>query len=144
MRGRGGTWMGVLALVLFGGCGELRSPTDPGPAEPPPDPNARLSRIQAEIFTPTCAAAGCHGTFLPQQELVLIAGQSYANLVNRPSTQISGLNRVTPFNPDDSYMYRKVTGRNITGDRMPQASPVLTDAQIQLIRDWIRRGAPND
>lgn len=136
--------MGVLALVLLGGCGELKSPTDPGPVEPPPDPTATFSRIQTEIFTPTCAAAGCHGTFLPQENLLLTAGQSYAALVNRPSNQISGLNRVTPNNPDDSYVYRKVTGRNIIGDRMPQGGPFLTDAQIQLIRDWIRRGAPND
>ena len=32
----------------------------------------------------------------------------------------------------------------ITGDRMPQGGPYLTDAQTKLVRDWIRRGAPND
>jgi hypothetical protein len=27
---------------------------------------------------------------------------------------------------------------------MPQSGPYLTDARIKLVRDWIRRGAPND
>lgn len=146
MWGRGGSWRraALLSLALLAGCGELKLPTDPGPVEPPPDPTATLSRIQTQIFTPTCAVAGCHFSFAAQLELSLTPGQSHANLVNRPSMQIATLNRVTPFDPDNSYLYRKITGRNITGDRMPQASSPLSDEQIQLIRHWIRRGAPND
>jgi hypothetical protein len=52
--------------------------------------------------------------------------------------------RIAPSDPANSYLYRKVIGSGITGDRMPQGGPFLTDAQIKLIRDWIRRGAPND
>ena len=52
--------------------------------------------------------------------------------------------RIAPLDPANSYLYRKISGSGITGDRMPQALPPLTDAQIKLVRDWIRRGAPND
>jgi len=45
---------------------------------------------------------------------------------------------------DESSYSGKITGAGITGDRMPQGGPYLTDAQIKLVRDWIRRGAPND
>jgi hypothetical protein len=61
-----------------------------------------------------------------------------------PSTENPSLNRITPGDAPNSYLYRKITGVGITGDRMPQGGPVLNDAQIALVRDWIRRGAPND
>jgi hypothetical protein len=64
--------------------------------------------------------------------------------VGVPSVEMPGLARVTPGDPANSYLYRKITGAGITGDRMPQNLTPLTDAQIKLVRDWIRRGAPND
>ena len=137
-------WWWVLALTLLASaCGELRTPTQPEDSDDD-FPPATLSRIQSQIFTPTCAVPACHGTLGPQEQLVLAAGQSYANLVNRRSVQMPSLNRVTPEDPDNSYLYRKVTGNNIAGDRMPQGSPPLSEDQIRLIRGWIRRGAPND
>ena len=44
----------------------------------------------------------------------------------------------------DKSLIRHAKLKGITGDRMPQGSPPLSDAQIKLVRDWIRRGAPND
>ena len=52
--------------------------------------------------------------------------------------------RVAPGDYANSYLYRKITGVNITGDRMPSGGPYLNDEQIRLVREWIRRGAPND
>ena len=75
---------------------------------------------------------------------MLTAGVAYMNTVNHPSVEMPQLNRVTPADPANSYLYRKITGSGITGDRMPQGQSPLTDAQIKLVRDWIRRGAPND
>lgn len=132
----------VLAAMLAG-CGELKVlPTEPEPN--PPDPNATFTRVQQEILTPSCSANGCHGPLGTQSELLLVAGSSYANLVNRPSVEINSLLRVEPLDPDDSYLVRKLEGVNIVGDRMPQGGPYLSDAQLKLVRDWIRRGAPND
>ncbi len=100
--------------------------------------------MQSEVLTPNCTAVGCHDSLGRQAGLVLVSGTSYAQLVNQPSTQISSLSRVTPRNFGDSYLYRKITGVGITGERMPSGGPYLTDAQAALVREWIRRGAPND
>ena len=136
----------LLAIIfVLAGCGKLKElPTEPGGGGEPIDESATFTRVQNEVFTPTCAAIGCHDPLGQQQQLVLSPGRAYANIVNRPSTEMPSLQRIAPSDPSNSYLYRKVIGSGITGDRMPQGGPFLTDAQIKLIRDWIRRGAPND
>ncbi len=132
-------------LLLLCACGKLKElPTDPGVGTEPIDPTATFTRVQNEIFTPTCGAIGCHDPLGQQQGLILTAGRAYANSVGRPSTEMPSLLRVAPSDPANSYLYRKIVGAGITGDRMPQGGPYLTDAQTKLVRDWIRRGAPND
>lgn len=133
-----------MALLLLTACGELKTPTDADGGGAPIDSSATLTRVQTEIFTPTCATLGCHDPLGQQSQLVLSAGRAYANTVNVRSVEITSLDRVEPGDPANSYLYRKLTGAGITGDRMPQGLPPLSQAQIQLVRDWIRRGAPND
>jgi hypothetical protein len=136
----------VLLALLHISCGKLNEITDPdgGDGGDPIDPTATLTRVQTEVFTPTCAVIGCHDTLGRQENQILVAGQAYANIVNRPSTQMPQLMRIRPNDPAGSYLYRKVTGAGINGERMPQFGLPLPDAQVRLIRDWIRRGAPND
>ncbi|MEO8035496.1 MAG: hypothetical protein ABI837_13755 [Acidobacteriota bacterium] len=135
--------IGTLALAA---CGKLREiPTDPGPGSGEPiDPTATFTRVQNEIFTPTCGAIGCHDPLGQQEQLVLTPGRAFPAIVGKPSIEMPSLMRIAPGDPANSYLYRKITGAGITGDRMPQGGPFLTDAQIKLVRDWIRRGAPND
>jgi hypothetical protein len=129
--------LALFSLLLALACGKLKEPTDPGGGSGEPiDPTATFTRVQNEIFTPTCGAIGCHDRLGQQEGLVLTPGM--------PSHQMPSLLRVAPGDPTGSYLYRKVVGSGITGDRMPQGGPYLNDAQIKLIRDWIRRGAPND
>lgn len=136
--------LALVAFLLFASCGKLKElPTNPDGGGPPPDPTATFTRIKTEIL-PTCAAPGCHGTIAPQQNLVLAPSSAYANIVNIASVESPSLVRVKPDDPDNSYLYRKITGVGITGERMPLGGPYLSDAQITLVRDWIRRGAPND
>ncbi|HYR28197.1 MAG TPA: hypothetical protein VEU30_07000 [Thermoanaerobaculia bacterium] len=133
----------VLALLLTA-CGNLETVTGPDGGGDPIDPTATLTRVQAEVFTPTCARIGCHDALGQQSQLVLTVGRSFEQTVNRPSVEMPNLSRVAPNDPTGSYLYRKITGTGITGDRMPQGLPALSDAQITLVRNWIRRGAPND
>ena len=130
-------------LMLLAACGELKTPTSPGGGDPL-DPSATFTRVQNEVFTPDCARSGCHDVIGQQSQMVLAAGQAYASVVNRPSVEMPALLRVAPGSPDDSYLYRKITGTGITGDRMPAGFPPLSDEKIRLVREWIRRGAPND
>ena len=135
----------LVGLVLISGCGKLKElPTAPGGSGDPIDPTATFTRVQNEIFTPTCAQLGCHDRLGRQESQQLSADVSYSQIVNHASVEMPQLNRVTPSDPTNSYLYRKINGSGISGDRMPQGGPYLSDAQIKLIRDWIRRGAPND
>lgn len=136
----------IFLALVFVSCGklnELTAPGDPGGGEPI-DPTAAFTRVQNEVFTPTCSVIGCHDTLGQQSQQILSPGRAYASIVNVPSVEMPQLMRIRPGDPANSYLYRKVTGAGITGERMPQFGPPLPDAQIRLIRDWIRRGAPND
>ena len=135
----------LVVALLAAGCGKLAElPSDPGGGLPPPDPTATFARVQSTVFTTNCTTIGCHDRLGQQSQLVLTADRSYAAIVNVPSVETPSLSRVAPGDPSNSYLYRKIIGSGITGDRMPQGQPPLSDAQIALVRDWIRRGAPND
>ena len=137
----------LVFLLLLVSCGKLKElPTDPsgGGGGEPIDPTATFTRVQNEVFTPTCAALGCHDPLGHQENQILTPGRAYAQSVGVASVQMPSLMRVQPGDPTNSYLYRKIIGSGITGDRMPQGGPFLSDAQIKLVRDWIRRGAPND
>jgi hypothetical protein len=102
-----------------------------------------LTSIQDTVFTPRCA--GCHsglGASLPGAMNLTSAAASRAALVNVPSLEQPALNRVTPGNPNDSYLTRKLEGGpSITGDRMPAGGPFLPQTQVDQIRQWITNGA---
>ena len=109
-----------------------------------PPPGATLGRIQNEIFTPSCATAGCHSGNSPPDGLNLSAGMAYTNTVNVNAVQMPNLLRVSPGNPDDSYLVRKIQGNNIAANRMPLGAAPLSQAQIDLVRQWVLDGAPNN
>jgi hypothetical protein len=134
--------LGLLALLA--GCGTVKSPTEPAPAAG--GTAFTFTQIQQQIFTPTCAKAGCHATSTAQEGLILDAGRSYGLLVRHAATEQSALNRVEPGSPDASYLILKLRGDpSISGLRMPQdGPPFLTAAQIDGIAGWIRAGAPNN
>ncbi|HUP49684.1 MAG TPA: hypothetical protein VNA04_12935 [Thermoanaerobaculia bacterium] len=131
-------------LLLTLACGKLNPITDPGGSVPPVDPTATFTRVQTEIFARNCTVIGCHDLLGRQQNLILVPGQAYAHTVGVPSEQMPALRRVQPGNFADSYLYRKLTGIGITGERMPFGGPYLNASELALVRDWVRRGAPND
>ncbi len=99
-----------------------------------------FDEIQATVFTPNCATSGCHAGS-GQAGLVLEAGVSFDNLVNVPSTQVTGLDRVEPGDPDNSYLIQKLEGTASTGARMPFGRAPLDQSVIDDIRQWISDGA---
>lgn len=86
----------------------------------------------------------CHLPGAEQAGLALHPKGGYANLVDIKSTQ-SALLRVSPGKPDDSYLYRKITGTHTqvggSGERMPFGESSLSAEEIDRVRHWIAGGA---
>jgi hypothetical protein len=51
---------------------------------------------------------------------------------------------VIPGDPDGSFIIQKLEGRPapLLGDQMPQGGPYLDQSTIDVIRQWIKDGAP--
>jgi hypothetical protein len=104
-----------------------------------------LSTLQASIFGAICST--CHtgvGSSLPGVQNLTTASSTYAATVNAASLEQSALVRIRPFDPDNSYLVRKIEGDpSITGSRMPLGGQ-LTQIQIDQIRAWAAAGARNN
>jgi hypothetical protein len=133
----------LVTLLFVAGCDEEeRMPTE---VDLPPS-DATFTRVQSVVFTPQCAIAGCHGgpASAAQEGMPLGEGLSYDAIVRVPSRQMPSLLRVAPFDPANSYLVRKITpGSAIAGEPMPFGASI-SEADRQLVRDWVARGAPRD
>lgn len=129
----------ALALALAGCAGD--GPSGGGGSE------TWFDQIQADVFDQHCAIAACHDSATRQGNLVLVAGESYDQLVdvepNNAAARAAGLLRVAPGSSQTSFLVHKLTG-DLTADegsRMPLGSPPLPDSQIANIIAWIDDGA---
>lgn len=106
---------------------------------------ATFSRVQNEIFNPSCATSGCHSSGSASAGLSLAEGQAYGNIVNVPSTQQGSKDRIEPGDADNSYLYLKVIGDgSIDGVQMPRFRTPLSQDLQDLLKDWIEAGAENN
>lgn len=101
--------------------------------------SADFDSIQSNVLTPICTT--CHSGAAAPLGLRLDEGASYALLVNAPSTEVPGLLRVNPGDPDSSYLIQKIEGTAEVGGRMPLGGSPLPAETIALIRQWILEGA---
>lgn len=120
------------------GCAATPTPTETAAPE--------LAVIQRTIFSPRCAIPTCHTAQANSGNLILDAENAYAGLVGvEPSVEsarIAGLLRVDAGHPENSFLLVKLEGPSPDqGSRMPLTGPLLSDAEVQLIRDWIAQGA---
>ena len=51
---------------------------------------------------------------------------------------------VIPFDPDGSIMIQKMRNVQTCGDQMPLVGPLLSEARIQVVEEWINQGAQNN
>jgi hypothetical protein len=76
--------------------------------------------------------------------LNLTATHAYAATVQTPSRELRKLPRVTPGDPERSYLYLKLTDAHTaaggSGTLMPPDGSLSAD-EIARIRDWIAQGA---
>lgn len=98
-----------------------------------------LQSIQDNVFTPVCTA--CHAGAAAPLGFRLDAASAYAMLVNAPSVEVPTLLRVSPGDPDSSYLIQKLEGHAQVGGQMPLGQAPLPQATINVIREWIANGA---
>ena len=120
--------------VALSGCA-------PAPAE------VTLHELQQQIFSPLCVE--CHNAAQPLGNLDLEPDSAHASLVGVTAWNFAaasaGFLRVDPENPANSFLLVKVENpRPEHGGRMPLDLPPLSATEVQMIRDWILRGAPAD
>ncbi len=128
----------ALLFLALGACGA------------PPEP--RLSVIQREVFSASCAFSTCHGSSAPKGELDLRPGKSYAALVGRPSARDPEHVLVVPGDPDASYLIDLLYGRgkptvarHTSATIMPPPDTgVLEESWKAAVREWVTRGARDD
>lgn len=122
--------------------------TDPDSGSGSPADVSHAEDIQP-IWDEHCVT-GCHepggewGMFLD------MSGDAYDKIVGVPAPQLMSMNHVEPGDLDTSYLWHKINGTQVaaggSGLDMPKARlgeevTVLTEDQLQLIRDWIAGGA---
>jgi hypothetical protein len=101
---------------------------------------ADFKSIQDHVFTPICVR--CHSGAAAPQGLQLDEAHSYALLVGVASSEQPGIERVSPGDPDHSYIVMKLEGAaGIVGVQMPFGGPYLPQSTIDIIRQWIADGA---
>jgi hypothetical protein len=132
----------LFPLVGFVGCGSGGGSGD-DETDAPAGIQPTLQSIQSNVFTPICAAPGCHVGAGAQQGLMLDSvNNSFLDLVGVNSSELPSVLRVDPGNPDNSYLVQKIEGApNIVGAQMPLNQPPLSTEQIDAIRQWILNGA---
>ncbi|MEM7436011.1 MAG: hypothetical protein AAF436_12720 [Myxococcota bacterium] len=112
--------------------------------------DSTFGQIQEQIFEARgCTLSNCHGDAMAGA-LDLREDAAYDNLVRVPG-MAADLDRVFPAEQDLSLLYikvaAKVTGANlgeqgIIGSAMPLGEDVLSEEDLELLRIWIRGGAP--
>ncbi len=134
----------ALAAILFlsacgGGSGDGDSAGTPG-CTVVFGTDADWDFIRVTVFPLNCTT-GCHSGGSPAAGLNLETANSH-NVVCRPSGQLLTLNLIQPFDPDASYLIKKVRGDpDILGVQMPKGGLPLDAATIQSIETWVIAGA---
>lgn len=128
-----------MSLILFYALGCSSSST-----RVLPDPT--LSSIQTNLFNSSCALSSCHSSGAHKGELALNTGSSYSQLVgviaDNEAAAADGKILVVPGDPDASFLIQKLEGPGADeGDLMPQTNDPLSQAEIDVIRQWITDGA---
>ncbi len=97
-----------------------------------------------EIFTNNNTCISCHNTQSKDYYAGLdLSASVYENIVGVNSTQRTNEVLIKANSPEESYLYRKMTGENIDGTIMPPGGK-LNQIQLDKIKSWIENGALNN
>lgn len=111
-----------------------------------------FSALHDGLFgTPTCVLSGCHDRATQAGLLDMSKGRAgvFDELLREgtgaPEVRAQIPNRITPNNPSQSFLWRKITEADPPGfgSRMPLGG-ILSTCEMDAIRSWIENGATSD
>jgi mono/diheme cytochrome c family protein len=100
---------------------------------PPP---GGIPQAVVDIFTGSCAGSNCHTGANPALGLSLEPASAEESLVGVPSIIGGGQLRISPGEPENSFIIAKVEGTG-AGAMMPIGKPALNADQIAALEAWI-------
>lgn len=153
---------GALALGLVGcpaddGNGSSCSDYSPPAGFDATQPAVSFSKDVMPIFGQSCAFSTCHGSTVGNANGVFLgkdAARVHAAIVGVKGDELATMPFVTPGNPRESYLMRKMDGSQCALDAqcaggscqgsMPKNEEPLDLATRDKVRRWIAQGAKND
>ena len=120
-------------------------------------PAVSFSKDVMPIFSQSCAFSTCHGSTTGSSNGVFLGrdpAKVIASVVNVKGDELTTMPFVTPGNPRESYLMRKMDGSQCAlnaqcaggscQDAMPKGDQPLDVARRDVVRRWIAQGAKND
>jgi hypothetical protein len=120
-------------------------------------PGVSFANDVLPIFARSCAFSTCHGSTSGAANGVFLGRDGprvHAAIVNGKSAELTSMPLVTPGNPRESYLMRKMDGSQCALDAqctggscqssMPKGDTVLDVATRDIVRRWIAQGAKDD
>lgn len=94
------------------------------------------STIQTEVFNTTCI--NCHGgASFSAAGLNLTQGRAFGELIGIPSVKNPQMSRVTPGHPEQSVLYRILTGEESKEWKYDHSVEITASERLDLIKNWI-------
>lgn len=98
------------------------------------------------VLKARCAV--CHMTGKEPGGMALTPDSAWSDLVDQPSLGLPSMKRVTPAEPQSSYLLHKLWGTHRSaggaGSRMPMHQPPLAGAVMDQFERWVMSGAPDN
>ncbi len=120
-------------------------------------PAVSFSKDVLPVFTRSCAFSTCHGSTTGPANGVFLGSdgpRAYTAIVGVKGDELPAMAFVTPGNPSESYLMRKMDGSQCALDAqcvgascqssMPKGDVPLAVETRDIVRRWIAQGAKND
>jgi hypothetical protein len=138
-------------LVILAACGGGKDAG--GTALVGTTPTTSFARLQKQVLEPSCAFSACHAVGNSSGSGLVLAGADvYSKLmgatVSNAVARSDGLRMVAPGKPDSSLLWHKLNAwtaghhAHDYGSAMPQGGRSLSVEQLDFVRQWIAKGAP--
>ena len=143
----------VLTLSFLAACSSSSGSDDPNRGDPSKcNVDSTFGVVQQIFETRGCAASTCHGADASEAAagLDLRPENLYDNVVN-VAAGTADLPLVFPAEEERSVLYLKIAAKTlgtdlsevgVSGAPMPSSPDALTEDELEVVRQWIRGGAP--